>query len=88
MYPRWSRDGKEIFYQAAQSLVSVPVTAGATFTRGQARTLFGNVPFAPIFGTMFQPSADSQRFLAVVTEGESQAPPVTVITNWAATLKK
>ena len=62
----------------------MPVTAGATFTRGQARTLFENVPFA---GT-YQPSADSQRFLAVVAEGESQTPPVTVITNWAATLKK
>ena len=60
------------------------MTAGATFTRGQARTLFENAPFA---GTV-QPSADGQRFLAVVAEGESQTPPVTVVTNWAATLKK
>jgi eukaryotic-like serine/threonine-protein kinase len=83
--PRWSRDDKELFYRGrARNLVSVPVTADATFARGQARTLFENVPFA---GT-FQPSADGRRFLAVVTEGEPQAPPVVVITNWQTTLKK
>ena len=83
--PRWSRDGKEIFYQRqSESLVSVPVTAGATFVHGQARTLFENVPFL----SPFQPSADGQRFLAAVTEGTQQAPPVVVITNWSATLKR
>src|SRR5437899_3291337 len=51
--PRWSRDGRELFYLGRQRLVAVSVTPGATFERGQARTLFESVPFA---GT-FEPSA-------------------------------
>ena len=39
--PRWSRDGRELFYLAAGgSLMAVPVTAGASFEKGTPRELF------------------------------------------------
>ena len=83
--PRWSRDGKEIVYRTLSgSMVSVPVTAGATFQRGQARRLFES---GALTGS-FQSSADGKRFLALVMEGENQAPPVIVWTNWQATLRR
>ena len=89
-FPKWSRAGTELFYRTAGgTMMSVPVTAGATFQRGQARTLFeagaNDNRFYPT--SRFQPSADGKRFLAIVLEGETQAPPV-IWTNWQATVKK
>jgi len=92
-FPRWSRDGKELFYLTRTNggtMMSVPVTAGATFQRGQARPLFagdGRDGRIQLTGS-FQSSADGKRFLATMAEGETQAPPVIVWTNWQATLKK
>ena len=44
--PRWSRDGRELFYITERlELVSVPVTLGATFSAGTPRALF-SVGFA------------------------------------------
>jgi len=89
--PRWSRDGRELFYvgrATGGTMMSVPVTAGATFQRGQARPLFtgdGRDGRIQLAGS-FQTSADGKRFLATIVEGETQAPPVIVWTNWTATL--
>jgi hypothetical protein len=67
--------------------MTVPVKLGTTFERGQARLLVEGVPFF-VFGP-FQPSADGQRFLALLqNEEDSQANSITVVTNWQATLKK
>jgi Tol biopolymer transport system component len=86
--PRWSRDGKELFYleagQNGAKVMSVPVKLGATFERGQARLLFEG-----FHGPGLEPSADGQRFLALVpAEGDAPAAAITVVTNWQATLKK
>ncbi|MEQ1761212.1 MAG: hypothetical protein ABL986_23125 [Vicinamibacterales bacterium] len=83
--PRWSRDGKELFYREGnQKLMTVPVKLGTTFERGQGRPLFEGVRV-----NSYQPSSDGQRFLATVpAEGDSQVPLITVVTNWQATLKK
>jgi dipeptidyl aminopeptidase/acylaminoacyl peptidase len=83
--PQWSRDGRELLYRTvAGATVSVPVTAGATFQRGQATTLFDSQAMTG----NFQPSADGKRFLATVVEGEGEARPLIVWTNWQATLRK
>jgi hypothetical protein len=90
--PRWRRDGKELFYISADlKLMAVPVKPGATFDSGAPKQLFEK-PLPAInpieFG--YQPSADGQKFLALVpAEGETAAaPPVTVWLNWQAGLKK
>jgi hypothetical protein len=39
--PRWSADGKSIFYANADgALMEVPVETGATFSHGKAKVLF------------------------------------------------
>ena len=38
--PRWSRDGKELFYVEGSTLVAVSVSSGAAFSVGLARRLF------------------------------------------------
>jgi hypothetical protein len=57
---RWSADGRELFYWDADSLMSVPVTAGATFTSGPPRRVF-ELPGAQDM----EPAADGKRFLVI-----------------------
>ena len=91
--PRWSRDGKELFYlEGLQRLMAVPVKTGSAFDAGASHLLF-----EAVFGTgapyafSYQPSADGQSFLVSVPaggEGAASAPPITIVTNWQAGAKK
>jgi Tol biopolymer transport system component len=91
--PRWRRDGKELFYLAAnQYLMSVRVNNP---------TLLELDPPAPLFRThlivqgseatglptAYDVSADGQRFLLNGTP-EDPGPPMTVVLNWTAAVKK
>ena len=85
--PRWSRDGRELFYLAAGgSLMAVPVTAGASFEKGTPRELFRvgvrrtNIPQYDAF-------PDGKTFVlnAVVTEKAST--PLTLVQNWTAAVR-
>ena len=91
--PRWRRDGKEIFYISAESkLMAVPASLGPSgFDFGVPRQLFDNaLPPIIAFGFGYQPSADGQKFLAILPEegATSAASSVTVQMNWQAGLKK
>ena len=88
-WPRWRRDGKELFYiDDAGKLVAAEVDGqGATFKVLRTQPLFtmrasGRSPY--------DVSADGQKFLVNATpEGEAAlGPPITVVLNWPAVLKK
>jgi len=84
--PRWRRDGKEIFFISPdQTLVAVPIAAGASLQIGKAQTLFTNAGM-----DSFVPSHDGTRFLInVPTAGERVVTPgITVVTNWQTTIRK
>ena len=90
--PRWRRDGRELFYIAAdQMLMAAPVQTSGNFESGSPQALF----IAPGIAArsqrdfVYQPTADGKRFLVnVVAGGESaSAPPLTVWLNWQAALK-
>jgi serine/threonine protein kinase/Tol biopolymer transport system component len=91
--PRWRRDGKELFYVAAdQKLMAVPIKLGATIEAGTPQPLFPISPF-PGFGSVnsfYQPMRDGRRFLVNAPAGgeAAAAPPITVVTNWQAAFKK
>jgi serine/threonine protein kinase len=77
LYPRWRRDGKELFYVEADRLMSLPVTqSGKTLEFGPVRTLFR----FPLGSWGFEPSLDGQRL--VLTKAMTDASPITVILNW------
>ena len=87
--PRWSRDGDELFFVAAdRHLMSVPVSPGVPIALGSAAPLC-DIPagsaggdFNPNNGwTDFDPSPDGKRFLAVVPEPAGRKP-VTVMMGW------
>ena len=89
--PTWRRDGKELFYMAAdRQLMSVQVDTNGTFDAGVPRALFGTrIPaLSTPYRTNYVPAADGQRFLLnTIVEGTS-APPITVVLDWMTALKK
>ena len=90
--PRWRRDGKELFYLAADgTIMAVPVKmAGSTFQAetpaALCRPSFASrlTPSAP----RFEVSADGRRFLILTPSGGLGAQGIDVLVNWAAGLKR
>jgi Tol biopolymer transport system component len=85
--PRWSRDGKELYYlDPTFSLFAVPVkVAGSALQLGTPQTLLSNwtVPSVPLYDI----SPDGKKILLdQVPQQVSQS--VTVVTNFTAGLKK
>ena len=88
--PRWSRDGKELFYFSGHTLMAVPVTLRPTFSVGTPVALF-DAPIQPGYSAdshRWQVTPDAQRFLLLANAGKDQAPPLDVVVNWPALLKK
>jgi eukaryotic-like serine/threonine-protein kinase len=90
-YPRWRRDGKELFYISGdQHLMAVEVTTTPAFKAGIPKALFPTL----VFGTggvgpfRWDVSADGKRFLIDTAVTETAEEPITVVTNWQAGLKK
>ncbi|MCA1580878.1 MAG: serine/threonine-protein kinase [Acidobacteria bacterium] len=90
--PTWRRDGREMFYLAVdRKLMSVEVKAGAGFEISAPRALFQTrTPSAkfPSFRSLYAVAPDAQRFLAVSEPEAPSSPPITVVLDWTAGLKK
>ena len=87
--PRWSRDGKELFYVEGSTLVAVSVSSGATFSVGSARRLFEHPGLPDSPGTLSYPkydvSADGRQFVLperVDLGEEAPKPSIRVVQNW------
>ena len=88
-FPRWRRDGTEIFYLAPDNkLMAAAVNGkGSSFEVGAVKPLFETNPPAGS-GQRYAVSADGQRFLFNTAPQQTAAAPITVVFNWAAGLKK
>jgi Tol biopolymer transport system component len=91
--PVWRRDGKELFYAAAdRTLMSVDVSQSAsTFQAGVPKPLFGIHIGTSGFTSLrnyFLVTADGQRFLVNNSLDDAVSFPVNVILNWDAGLKR
>ncbi len=86
--PIWRRDGKELFYLAAdRELMAAAVTPGAHFEAGAPQPLFrtrsrytGNVAY--------DVAADGRRFLVNTLIGAEAMAPITVEINWSAAFNR
>jgi serine/threonine protein kinase len=85
--PRWSRDGKELFYLAPDNrLMAARVTTdGTTFDVGVIQPLFQARSMG--FTYRYDVANDGKRFLVVAGLPQSLSP-ITILTNWTAELKK
>jgi dipeptidyl aminopeptidase/acylaminoacyl peptidase len=85
--PRFSRDGKELFYFDRENrLTAVEIkTSGSAFETGASKVLFqfhGAGPYR-----RYDVAPDGQRFL-VTTELEDKATPlITLVANWPEAIK-
>jgi len=87
MQPRWRRDGKELFYLAADGMMmAADITGDAPPMSGMPRALFQtrlspspNVP-------QYDVTADGKKFLVIEPAGTG-GEPITFVLNWPAALK-
>jgi Tol biopolymer transport system component/predicted Ser/Thr protein kinase len=83
--PRWSRDGKELFYVEEDKLMAVPVSTDQRFTRGTPKLLFRSSWLRSNYPKQrYDISADGQRFvLREAVEATLYTPRVIhVVLNW------
>jgi Tol biopolymer transport system component len=87
IYPRWRRDGRELFYLSlANKIVAVPVDGtGGVVKVGAEMPLFD---VAPSRGDWpYDVTADGKRFIVNSRIEQSSSTPFTVVVNWTAALK-
>jgi hypothetical protein len=90
MQPRWSHDGKELFYiRPDNTLMSVPIKTspdGLIFEPGPVKTLFrsrlNGVAYLSNPKQQYAVSHDGQRFLMVTSPEDATPSPITVLLNW------
>jgi Tol biopolymer transport system component len=88
--PRWRRDGKELFYVAADhELMAVEVRIGSTFQAGVPKALLRMrvISYDDVY-KHYTVSKDGQRFLVVTPTEEVSSNPITVVINWTAELRR
>jgi Tol biopolymer transport system component len=87
-YPRWRRDGREIFYVGSDAtLMAAEVTAvGASFRVGTVRPLFKMAVGGPRYA--YDVSPDGQRVLVNTIVETTSTAPITVVVNWPATMRR
>jgi eukaryotic-like serine/threonine-protein kinase len=88
--PRWRRDGKELFYRAANGkLMAAEVKADASgFESSVPKPLFVAPTIDFYYAPLYAVTADGKRFLMNTPVEESVSAPITVVLNWTAELKK
>jgi Tol biopolymer transport system component/DNA-binding winged helix-turn-helix (wHTH) protein len=95
-YPRWRRDGKELFYVSAdQKLMAVEVKSSASFEPGAPKVLFDlrsvrrlGSNYDVVFFGDYNVTADGQRFLLRTSPHEAAPTQISVVLNWTADVKK
>ena len=84
--PRWSRDGKELFYIATDGkLMAVPIKGGPTFEPGVPIPLFNTrvTGFMP-----FDVAPDGRFLINTLPPDATSRSSITVVVNWFASLDK
>lgn len=88
--PRWSPDGRELFFYDGEGLARVPIDArGETLSLGRPARLFAVKPFGGRLGPDIEVAPDGQRFLFLLPEPRSAPAPAgfVVVQNWVEELR-
>ena len=79
--PRWSRDGKQLYFTSPEGFMSVPVRLSPSLDIGQPSVVFTTASLREKQIRTVAPTRDPQRFLAAIAP-EGLAPPLTVMLHW------
>lgn len=86
-FPRWARNGREIFFLNGAKMMSVAVETRPTFKPGTPRLLFENQSFVG-FGN-YDVAPDGHHFLMTMQEEAAATPnELNVVVNWMEELKR
>jgi serine/threonine protein kinase/Tol biopolymer transport system component len=83
--PRWSSDGRELFYRNGDKMMAVDVQTSPAFRAGTPKMLFqGN------YVNSYDVAPDGKRFLMIKPPATAQSPTdqVTVVLNWFEELRR
>jgi dipeptidyl aminopeptidase/acylaminoacyl peptidase len=89
--PRWSRDGKELYYVTFDwKLMVVEIATSPVFRAGLPNALFQGPPPSSFSqeGESWDLTSDGKRFLFLAPVEQTGQSPFTVVLNWQAGLKK
>ncbi len=86
--PRWSHNGKELFYVEGDTLVAAAFSTRSTFTTAATTPLFQHAWFGSGHRN-YDVSADGRRFVVVETlePVEADPPSIRVVQNWFSEFK-
>jgi serine/threonine-protein kinase len=86
--PRWTRDGKELFFEAGDGKLNVVAVSASehSFSAQPPQPLFDMHMSQTENGAQFQydVAADGKRFLIATSGTDLSARPLTVVVNWAS----
>ena len=84
--PRWSKDGKELFYTEGHTLMAVAVATTPSFTSGAVTRLFQDADLLGGDDPRYDVSGDGRRFVLrePVAGAEEKPPSIHIVQNWFA----
>lgn len=83
LHPRWSADGRELFYIAGDgTMTSVPVQSGSTLVLGRPVPLFNAGQYHVNVARNYDVTADGKRFVMVRNADQSPRASMIVVTRW------
>ena len=80
--PRWSRDGKELFYRNGDALMVVSIGAGEPLRFDKPQLLFTGDFSGAGRARIFDVAPDGQRFVMIKGDEASTLGQLTVVQNW------
>jgi Tol biopolymer transport system component len=85
--PSWSPDGRELFFLSGERVMSAAVDLRSAEPKISTPQELFEFNRSPVRGRSYTYDSRNKRFL-LNTAGEGAAPPIVLITNWQANLKK
>jgi len=87
--PRWSNDGRELYYRNGNLLMSVAISTRPSFQASTPTNLFGGIfDLRTNTGITYDVDPKGNRFLMIRPAEESTAPSVMIVLNWFEELQR
>ncbi|MBI2428499.1 MAG: serine/threonine-protein kinase [Ignavibacteriales bacterium] len=82
--PRWSPDGKFLYYRRNSQLMAVPVSTASTFSSGLPAVLFDNFPAMNVdSGISYDITSDGKYFVTTMPVKGISFKNISVVVNWS-----
>jgi Tol biopolymer transport system component len=86
--PRWSPNGKELFYVKGDTLFAIPVSTRPGFSFGTPKRLFCDPAFDWQFpNPAYDVAPDGRRFVLIDPVGPTRPPAIWIVQNWFTEFK-